>query len=181
MGNLLPAFTWLVPTVPGLAICYRTGNYLGIGFILVLLGILAGLIALNQFGFYENKPMRWQLQRLLIDTGEVKAQEFFFVGYASHGFSSMLDAHEDVGFLVLEKERLVFVSEVRRVEVALTSGTRVRFRWNPHSFFGLGRWIAVESPEKSAYFEPREMRTLLANRKFSRKLKAKIEALITRP
>ena len=171
MGNLIPALAWLVPTVPGLVICYVSGNYLGLGFWLVLSGLILGLVVLNQFGFFENSKMRAELLRIVVESGELKTKEPIFVGFASEGYSSMLDAHQDVGFLAFEKHSIVFASEARRFEIVRSSIVRVRFRPNVHSLFGLGRWICVETAERKYYFEPREGRTLLANRRQSKALK----------
>ena len=99
-----------------------------------------------------------------------------FVGYAGPSFTGLLDAHEDVGFLDLGRDSLVFVGEGRKVEVPRREVERVTFRPNAHTWVGLGRWVVVKAGAHTLLLEPRERPTMLGNAMISRRLRREIEA-----
>ena len=138
-------------------------------------GIVVGWVALSLFGFWGNGTMRRLLSaRLLPEDGS------WFVGFASPKFAGLLDAHEDVGFLILGKDELTFAGDSRRVELPKDCVVRVVFRPNVHSLVGLGRWVSVEGVVKGQpvrmLLEPRRKPTMLGNLLLSGQLKAEIEA-----
>ena len=153
-----------------------THDFLGTGVDYLLLATVAGWIALNFFGFYQNGAMRRQLEKKLSDL----PQERVFVGCTSPKYTGLLDAHEDVGFLVFGDRALVFVSETKTVDLARNEIKRVMFRPNVHSLLGLGRWIAIEgakgSHEVRMMIEPRERNTMLGNVLIGGALRKRIEA-----
>lgn len=149
------------------------GEVIGLGLWLLGAGTIFGWLAVNFFGLFENARMRTQLQRILIAKNETLTEPIF-VGFATPRYSSALDPHEDVGFLAITPDRLRFVSETRTVEVPKAAVTQVRLRGNVHTLLGLGRWVSVEGTidGKPIRFlmEPREYRTLLANKGYAKRL-----------
>ncbi|MGV3616224.1 MAG: hypothetical protein ACO1SV_12895 [Fimbriimonas sp.] len=151
---------------------------LGVG--MVALGVILGWLATNWFGAMPNRAMRGQLERILKVKGEDLGSATWFVGFATPRFSSALDPHEDVGFLLLEPTRIRFLSEMRSVEIARANVKRVGYRMNIHSWVLLGRWVAIDGNVSGSpvrlLIEPRVRSTLLGNLLASAKLRAAIEA-----
>ena len=150
--------------------------------VLVFVGLILGMVAVNRFGFFENERMKRQLEIQLRARGEFPKSNPIFVGFARPDFSSMIDPHEDVGFLVLRANNIVFVSETKTLDLEKSTVKSVRFRPNVHSVFGLGRWISIETTTEAGpsrwLIEPREKRTLRQNLRFGRSLKSDIEKWI---
>jgi hypothetical protein len=167
LGNLIPAVFWFVPTSAGLAWMVIHAEIMGPGLNAVIAGTVIGWLALNQFGGYTNGRLRRQLERILRARGDSKDVGGTFVGFATPKYSSLWDAHEDVGFLLMLPDRLRFVSETRTVEVRRSEITQVRFRPNVHTWVGLGRWVSVEGVAAGRpirlLLEPRERITMLGN------------------
>lgn len=161
------------------------GQLIGPGLWLLVASTVLGWLSINQFGFFENRKMRVQLEKLLQREGRDFKGDKTFVGFATPKFSSMLDAHEDVGFLRLLPDKIAFVSEARNIEVLKGDITGVRFRSNVHSVLGLGRWVSIEGKVGEQpirlLVEPRERPTLLGNRLYSSKLQVKLANWITPP
>ncbi|MFZ4507630.1 MAG: hypothetical protein ACOYON_08045 [Fimbriimonas sp.] len=178
LGNLIPFLFWAPPNIAGLVLILRGGDPLGPGLWLMAAGLVTGGIALNIFGFWDSASMRAELAAHLGSMG-LDLKEATFVGFASPAHAGLIDAHEDVGFLVLGTD-LTFVSEVRTVTLLRSQIKVVRFRSNIHSLLGLGRWVSVEGTMATGPFrlliEPREKPTLLANRRFGVELRTRIEA-----
>ena len=89
-----------------------------------------------------------------------------FVGCSSPRHFGVLDAHENVGFLILDEDLRV-VCENTTLRLPRSQIVEVRLRPNVHSWLGLGRWVSVEGEGIRLYLEPRNARTLLANRRAS--------------
>lgn len=179
MGNIVPALFWLVPTTLGLISIVRQHEFTGIGVGLLILGVIVGWLGVNQFGLYQNARMRRRLL-IVLSKGQDLPTEKFFVGYSSPRYSGIVDAHEDVGFLCLAKEALVFVSETRMVDIKRADISLIRFRSNVHSVLVLGRWISVEGFKSGVpvrlLVEPRERNTMLGNLMYGGKLRRRLEA-----
>jgi hypothetical protein len=179
MGNLIPALFWLPPALAGVWLILRADQHLGLGLALLGLATVAGWVAMSWFGYFENAKMRRQLERILSADGTPLPDGRIFVGFATPAYSSVLDAHEDVGFLLFDGDAIQFVSETRSVEVYRGQVQRVRYRLNPHSFVFLGRWISVEGSAGDRpirmMLEPRERRTMWANRRFGRELRQRLD------
>ena len=182
LGNLIPALFWLPLGAVGLFKMIKKLEAFGPGLWFLIAATALGWLALNQFGLFENFKMKLQLQRILAAKKEFPDGDKFFVGFASPSYSSAIDAHEDVGYLFLLPDSLKFVSETRKVDLARADIKSVRFRTNVHSLLLLGRWVSVEGeiagkPVRMS-IEPRERRTLLQNRRFSKQLRARIQKWI---
>ncbi|RYG23692.1 hypothetical protein EON82_13220 [bacterium] len=173
-GNLVPFAIWLPFTVAGVWTIVRDRAVTPTGVGLLALGVVLGWVGLSLFGFWGNAAMRRLLE------ARIKEKEHrWFVGFASPKFTGVLDAHEDVGFLIFRKDALVFAGDSRRVEMPKDSVVRVVFRPNVHTVVGLGRWVCVEGVVKGQpvrmFVEPRERPTMLGNLRLSSKLRAEIE------
>src|SRR5262249_16634940 len=97
---------------------------------------------------------------------------------ASSRHHSVLDAHEDVGFLAFGPYELEFIGDTKRVRIVREQVTRVHFLPNVHTLVGLGRWIGIEATINGMpvrlLVEPRERNTLLGNLALSGWLKKTI-------
>lgn len=178
LGNLVPAVFWAVPALIGLIVIVIQGNLLGPGLALLVFATLAGWAATGWFGFYQNAQMRQELAALLLARGET-LDRAVFVGMATPRHSGILDAHEDVGFLVLKADRLRYVGENRTIEIFRNDIGRIRMRGNVHSLIGLGGWVAVEGMVQGSpirvLFEPREHPTMFQNARSRRPLLQRLE------
>lgn len=178
MGNFVPALFWLPLAIAGIAITIIQGQFIGIGLWFLGTSSIAAWFALNAFGYFENQSMRRQLERILQVQGTPIEGEYIFVGFATPTYSSMVDAHEDVGFLRFLDDRLVFVSETRTIEVMKADITGAQKRFNVHSLLGLGGWVGIDASIGERKFrmliEPREKRTMLASKQYSARLIARI-------
>jgi hypothetical protein len=110
--------------------------------------------------------MQLQLGRML-ETKGIVYKDAPFVGVATPRYSSMLDPHEEVGYLIAQPDRLEFHSETKTIEVFREQVKRIRFRPNVHTLLGLGRWVSVEGTADGKpirlLIEPRDKPTLLGN------------------
>lgn len=175
MGNLVPFLSWLPFALAGLWLIARDRAVTPLGIGVLAFGTFVGWVMLSLFGFWGNASMRRVLEARVNEPGER-----WFVGFASPKYAGLLDAHEDVGFLILGKDGLVFLGDSLRVELPRENVVRVRFRPNVHSLVGLGRWISIEGVVKGTpvrmLVEPRERRTMLGNLRLSGRLKREVEA-----
>ena len=180
MGNVVPALFWLPPALLGVFLIIKHGQFLGPGLWCLIGSTILGWLAVNQFGFFENNRMRRHLQRILETQHQGLSGEYVFVGFATPKFSSMLDAHEDVGFLRILPDRLSFVSETRHIDVMRSDITEVRFRPNVHTLIGLGRWVSVEAKNGELpirlLIEPRERGTMLGSKLYGSKLAKQLKS-----
>ena len=56
----------------------------------------------------------------------------------------LVDAHEDVGYLLFRGDELLFLSETRTIRILRSQVNSAQFRSNVHSLLGLGRWISID-------------------------------------
>lgn len=175
LGNLVPFLCWIPFALGGVWVVARDRAVTPFGLGLLAVGTLVGWVALCLFGFWGNASMRRLLEARIQEKGDK-----WFVGFASPKYTGMLDAHEDVGFLIFGKDVLTFAGDSRRVELPRDSVVRVRFRPNVHTAVGLGRWVAVEGVVEGQpvrmLLEPRERATMLGNLRLSGRLRREIEA-----
>jgi hypothetical protein len=180
LGNLVPALFWLAPTSVGLFWMVIHAEIIGVGLNWVVGGTVTGWLALNQFGGITNGRLRRQLERILTARGDAKDISGTFVGFATPRYASLLDAHEDVGFLITLPDRLRFVSELRSVDVLKTEVTKIRYRANVHTWVALGRWVSIEGRSGGRpirlLVEPRDRITMLGNLRSGGKLKKQLTA-----
>ena len=150
------------------------------GLLWMAAGVAAMWIAVNFLGLYGNSKMRRELGRRIGDGKGGVYPNLPFVGCATPTYAGWLDPHEDVGFLRLEADRLVFQGD--RLELVLMKAdvTTVRYRPNVHTLVGLGRWISVEGISEGTrvriVVEPRVKATLLGNLIYSKKLRSQLES-----
>ena len=173
-GNLVPLLFWLPFLAGGLWIVARDRTVTPFAVSIMLAGTAVGWIALSLFGLWGNASMR-----RLLDARTKEKGERWFVGFATPKYAGLLDAHEDVGFLIFGKDALLFAGDSRRVEIRRDEIVRVRFRPNVHTMVGLGRWVSIEGVSKGQpvrmMVESRERPTMLGNLRLSGKLRREIE------
>ncbi|MER3466900.1 MAG: hypothetical protein C4340_07430, partial [Armatimonadota bacterium] len=103
-----------------------------------------------------------------------------FVGIATPKHRSLLDPHEDVGWLWMEGGELRFKGERLSLSIPQEVILRAGYRANAHTILGLGRWVVVEGVREGKRFalkiEPREKRTLLANKREGARLLTALRA-----
>lgn len=193
MGNLLPALFAVPPMALGLLQLVRAGQTFGPGLYWVATGPVLGWVAMNFLGLYQNGAMRrHMLREYRAERGEDELEKVF-VGMASPSYSSIVDPHEDVGFLVVHEEGVVgtnqpapsalwnieFWGERKKVLLRKDQITAIRFRPNAHTFVGLGGWISIEGVADGKpvrlLIEPREKDTLLGNVRLAKHFKKRLE------
>ena len=181
---MIPAFVWVPFMAAGTFVILRTGLVMGLGLIMLIAAQVVAWITLNWTGLFENRNMRKALCKDL----EVLKPHFrgfrAFVGFASPSHSSMLDAHEDVGFLLLTPETLEFIGDTRTIVVLHSQVFGVHFKANVHTLVGLGRWICIVGRIDGKPFEmriePRDRDTLLGNLLLGQDLKERVENWLKR-
>ena len=178
MGNILPTLFFLPLVTWGVVWMFQKDEIYGRGLLLVALGVLSGWIGLNLFGLFGNGFMKREMKRVLSARGVDFSDPHYFVGFATPRFASMLDAHEDLGYLFLRADSLEFVGEEHELKVPCNEISKVRFRPNVHTWVGLGRWICLEGVQAGTRFrmnvEPRERNFLMGNLLLSRSVKDRI-------
>lgn len=167
LGNLLPSLVCLPFLVLGLVYFRPEDPLKGPALWLFVAFPIVGWVALNFLGLHQNAFLKRELTRRLGFAGNPGGPDRAFVGIARPKYRSLLDPHEDLGFLILHDDRLEFLGETVRVELPKSAIVKIRFRGNPHSMVLLGRWISVEglvggTPVR-LLIEPREKPTLLGN------------------
>jgi len=126
-----------------------------------------------------NASMKSALTRSLQASIKDCATRPWFVGMATPSFSSILDPHEDIGFLIIEPERVRFVGETKTIEMPREAVKLVRSRFSIHTAGLVGRWISLEGTldekEVRLMLEPRGCHTMIGDFLSSRKLKKELE------
>jgi len=179
IGNVVPLALASPFLVLGLKHFFQFGYSLKAGLWLAAFPVV-GWLATAVFGLPGNRGMkdemsrRWHLEHAFDPTPKV------FIGFARPSFKGLLDAHEDVGFLVLHADRLEFFGSQLQYELQKKDVREIRFRANPHTWLGLGRFVAVEGEVEGKpvrmLCEPREASTLIGNFRRSRPLKEQLFA-----
>jgi hypothetical protein len=87
-----------------------------------------------------------------------------------------------VGFLLIYPDKVEFFGGHVRVSLRRSDTKQVRFRPNPHSWVGLGRWVSLEAEQNGQsvrlLVEPRERATLLGNRALGARLRTKLASWV---
>lgn len=176
MGNLVPGLLSFPFAVAG-ALLWKPDSPLD-SMPLVLLGLfpVVGWISLSAFGLWSNAGMRDELGKKFGRERGRPDTEMQFVGFASPFYKSLLDPHEDIGFLILHSDELEIFGERQTVRIPRARITGIRLKKNTHSWVGLGGWVVVESPEQTVLIESRERDTLVGNRGQRAKFKAKLDS-----
>ena len=180
MGNLIPVFFMLPFVVAGVIHMVREEDFTWLGIGLCGGGLFLGWMTVNQFGFFGNANLKREIVKRVLSKAGRDASGGVFVGFARPSYVGILDAHEDLGFLFLDKNSIEYIGEVHHVSIPRGDVLGVRYRPNIHSALGLGRWVSVEAKQNGEpvrlLIEPREARTLLGNKRRGKQLRAKIEA-----
>lgn len=166
-GNLIPLLLSLPflllglrDLIPDLAIKTSTIVYL---FLFVAIGYLATGIV----GAWGNRSLSRQLRFRFKAQGIEVGEAAWFVGFARPAYRSMLDPHEDIGFLEFSQAGVEFRGEAVRVSVSQSDMKRVTLRPNIHTWLGFGGWVAFEGTVNGQpvrlLVEPRQSETLWGN------------------
>lgn len=174
MANLVPMLLWVPPGAAGILL-FQEGQpnwaYVCWGAVPVL-----GWLGINRFALFQNEAMRRELSHLK------PTVDATFVGVATPKHRSLLDPHEDVGWLWMEGDELRFRGERLSLSVPRDAIRQVGYRANSHTILGLGRWVVVEGIREGKRFilriEPRERRTLLANKREGTRLVGVLQAWV---
>jgi hypothetical protein len=182
MGNLIPAIFALPIALFGLWWMSSRGQIIGIGFYIFAASPIVGWFAMNFFGLYQNRAMKRSLMRFLRGMRPKIGSPMYFVGVATPKYTSLLDPHEDIGFLILHDDRLEFFGDHLNLSLNKKDISAVEYRMNPHSLVGLGRWVSIEGimdkHRVRLQIEPREKRTLLGNLLYSKVVKKHLSSWI---
>lgn len=179
-GNLIPlAFATPFAILGSLEILKEPNLILSNALLWFALVPVVGWNAVNLFGLFGNRKMRTTLARRLEQVGHRAPIEKFFVGIATPSFHSTLDAHEDVGFLLLYPDSLQFWGDSKEIEIDRKNIVRIQKRLNIHTLLGLGGWIAIDGVMDGKpirlCIEPRERDTLLGNSRLRGKFAARLQ------
>jgi hypothetical protein len=112
LGNVVPALVWLPLSFGAIAWMVVRGEIVGLGLWLLIAATVLGWLSVNFWGLFENRKMKLQLGRILEARG-ILVRDAPFIGIATPRYSSMVDPHEDVGFLFVHPERLEFCRKRR--------------------------------------------------------------------
>ncbi len=184
MGNLIPGLAASPFAIYGIWWMAASGQVASRGFWIFAMAPLIGWLAMNFWGLHRNQTLRQKLLMRFKTARPNNVAPSWFVGIATPKYASLLDPHEDIGFMILHKDRLEFFGDHLNLSIQKNDIFGLDFRPNPHSLVGLGRWVSVEGHVEDArirlQIEPRERRTLLGNLFFSRTLRRQIESWLKR-
>ena len=138
---------------------------------------------MNFLGLYQNRVLKEELLILIRSLRGKPPEGRFFVGVATPKYTSLLDPHEDIGFLLLYLDRIEFLGDHLHFTIYKRNIAGIQFRMNPHTLVGLGRWIAIdgvmdEHPIR-LQIELRESPTLMGNMRRSGAFKCILETWLT--
>ena len=147
--------------------------YLGIGFVVTLWVATAILGNIGHIG------LRSALITALNKRDPFDKSKRYLVGFSTSKYKNILDAHEDVGILVLRSEALEFFGTSLNPTIPKSRIEKIYYKRNPHTLAGFGGWIVIEADfagkKAPIYVEPREKLTLFQNGLFRKTLKGELE------
>lgn len=179
IGNLLPLIAVLIPAIPiSLGVVRNGVTWPAIG---QLLGCIAfGVLVLNYLGLYGNRGMQRKFSLRYPALYPDAPAPTLFVGFARPDHKSLLDPHEDIGFLTLTDDSVAFRGEIHEVDIPKHCIESIRLRPNIHSWLWLGGWVSFEAKiaDKTIRLdiEPRKYHTLFANARFRRRFVKEAQA-----
>jgi hypothetical protein len=183
MGNLLPTLFALPPAGYGIWWMALHSDIGGRGFWIFASSPIVGWLAMNFLGLFQNGELKQELLVLFRSIRGKPPEARYFVGVATPKYTSLLDPHEDIGYLMLFRDRLEFVGDHLHFTIYKESIAGIQFRMNPHTLVGLGRWVAIDGEMDGhpirLQIELRENATLLGNMMKSGDFKRQIEAWLT--
>ncbi len=165
MGNLVPGLLSFPFAVGGYLLWNPDSPLEWMPIAVLALFPVIGWISLSAFGLWSNAAMRDELGKRYGRERGRPEDPLIFVGFATPQYRSVLDPHEDIGFLVLHPEALEIYGDQRTEHRKREEITGIRLAKNTHSWVGLGGWVVVESPSGNLLIESREKDSLAANRK----------------
>lgn len=178
MGNLLPFLLAAPPAAYGIFWMVRHGEILGRGLGYFAISPVIGWLAMNYLGLFQNGAMRKEMAVFLRGVRPKLAVQRYFVGMATPRYTSLLDPHEDLGFLILHSDKLEFFGDHLNLSIARKDIVGIGTRWNPHTLVGLGKWVTIDGRLHEhrirLQIEMREKNTLFGNLLLTGKLERKL-------
>ena len=180
LGNLVPLAVMSVVAGLGIALMSRPSATVAAWFLLLVAPVL-GWLTVNLYGLWANRQLRAEVElRLKIQRPRARATKYF-VGFARPTYHSVLDPHEDVGFLIFHEDRLEFFGVEFHLNLYVEDFLSVRKRANPHTLLGLCGWISIEGTSEGRpvrmLLEPREHPSLVGNQRWATFLVSEIKKL----
>ena len=175
MGNIVPGLFAFPCLAVGLWMFRPESPFQLAPLIWVAAFPIVGWVALAYFGLFGNAQMRSEVGRSMDRQRGPQREERLFVGYARPEFRSILDAHEDVGFLIFGPEDLEYFGEAARWSLKKQQILAVGLKPNIHSLVGLGGWIEIKTVDRIFLIEPRERNSLIGNRGLRRATAERID------
>jgi len=183
VGNLLPLVLSVGLLVGGVSAFLNEGWTLRATVLLIAFPVVAW-VATGLLGLPGNAHMKDEMARRWHIEHPFDTTEKHFVGFARPSYRGLLDAHEDVGFLVLHLDGLEFFGSAASYSIPRSTISDVRLVRNPHSWLGLGGFVAVSGQVGDLavrmLFEPRSKATLFGNRRLRQPLATAIETWMSR-
>jgi|CXWL01.1.fsa_nt_gi hypothetical protein len=179
MGNLLPFLIASPFAIYGIMRALSAKNWFALEAIASFFAALfVAYIAVNFLGLASNRKMRMELFRRY---AKIEDSDLgWFVGIATPGYISVWDPHEDIGFMKLAAEHLVFQGDSKKLEIPRNSIRRITKKANPHSYLLLGGWIAIDGildhKPIRLLIEPREKDNMLGNKRKAKQTLKEIQA-----
>lgn len=171
LGNLVPLAVLL--TVAGLgAVLVGRAQSDALGWFLLLSSPVLTWLTTNFVGLWDNRRLRARVEMRLRTLRPRNTDRKIFVGFARPAYRSVLDPHEDVGFLIFHEDRLEFFGGELHFTLFREDYGEVKTRPNPHTLLGLGGWVSIEGKVEGQpvrmYVEPREDFSLIGNRRWAK-------------
>lgn len=184
LGNVIPGICCIPFLVAGV-LHFRPEKPLE-GWPIWFLGfVVVGWLSLATFGFWGNQDLKDAIGRKLNRSQPPSGEPVprWFVGMARPSYHSILDPHEDVGFLTIHVDELEFFGDELKLKLPWSTFNQVVKRANPHTLLGLGGWISLEGegPDGNPIrllIEPREHSFLPRNRGVRQRLLKELRAKV---
>jgi hypothetical protein len=177
MGNLVPLAVLVVVAGLGAVLISRSRSDM-LGWFLLLSSPVLTWMTVNFVGLWDNRRLRAQVDFRLMTLRPRSLDRKYFVGFARPAYRSVLDPHEDVGFLIFHEDRLEFFGGELHFTLFRDDYADVVRRTNPHTLLGLGGWVSIEGRVEGQpvrmYIEPREDFSLIGNRRWARFLELEV-------
>ncbi len=178
VGNLLPLLLGAPFFIYGVILARQTHVLIGKDLIFLAIGVLLPTLFLNWLAMVGNKSIKTSFYaRHSRAFHKPDALDSFFCGMAWPEFSSLLDPHQDVGYLTLDKGEVHYFGEQFRFQIEIKDISSIRWKKNPHSFLGLGGFLAItwsdQGKTEVVFLESRNESNLLANKKKTKQFMSK--------
>ena len=155
LGNIIP---FALAVVVGVAL-------ISLGTYVAFIGaILAGWFGVSHWGFFENRRIDTELRAKSGSEGEL-------IGFVYRVPPTALDAHAEIGLLLVKVGCLEFRTEAGAYTVEMTEIKKISRQFNIHSLLGLGGWIVLSRLDGSELkLESRKYNNMLRSRIRSKEL-----------